>query len=109
MPGIRRIGTGKTFRYIGPNGRVIRNEETLRRIRSLVIPPAWTDVWICPLDEGHLQATGRDARRRKQYRYHPRWRTVRDGTKYARLIAFAKALPKIRRRVKRDLAHHGLT
>ena len=88
MPGIRRIGTGKVFRYIGPNGRLIRNPGTLQRIRSLVIPPAWTDVWICPIPEGHLQAVGRDARGRKQYRYHPRWHEVRDSTKYDRMIAF---------------------
>src|SRR5215510_14309272 len=100
-PGIRRIGSGKTFRYISPNGRVIRHAETLQRIRSLAIPPAWTDVWISPIPEGYLQAIGRDARGRKQYRYHSRWREVRDSTKYNGMIAFGKALPKIRSRVER--------
>src|SRR5262245_13850971 len=76
MPGIRRVGASKTFRYFGPNGRLIRAEETLARIRSLAVPPAWTDVWICQIEEGHLQAVGRDARHRKQYRYHPRWRHI---------------------------------
>jgi len=108
MPGIRRIGTGKTFRYIGPNGRVIRDTATLARIRSLAVPPAWTDVWICPIDEGHLQAVGRDARQRKQYRYHPRWREVRDSTKFDRMADFGKVLSKIRAHVKRDLAKTGL-
>jgi DNA topoisomerase I len=108
MPGIRRIGTGKTFRYIGPNSRVVRNAETLGRIRALAIPPAWTDVWICPLEEGHLQAVGRDARKRKQYRYHPRWREVRDSTKFDRMALFGKVLPGIRARVKRDLRRRGL-
>jgi len=108
MAGIRRIGTNKTFRYFGPNGRLIRDASTLTRIRALVIPPAWTDVWICPIEEGHLQAVGRDARRRKQYRYHARWREVRDETKFDRMAAFGKVLPKIRARVKRDLARQGL-
>jgi len=103
MPGIRRVGTGKTFRYIGPNSRLVRDAETLYRIRALAIPPAWTDVWICPLEEGHLQAVGRDARKRKQYRYHSRWREVRDSTKFDRMAAFGKVLPRIRARVKRDL------
>lgn len=86
----------------------MRDAETLARIRSLVIPPAWTDVWICPVANGHLQATGRDARGRKQSRYHPRWREVRDADKYDRMAAFAKALPRIRRCVKRDLALRGM-
>jgi DNA topoisomerase-1 len=106
-PGIRRIGTGKTFRYIGTQGRALHDRETLSRIRSLAIPPAWTDVWICPHADGHLQAVGRDARKRKQYRYHARWREVRDETKFDRMAAFGKVLPKIRRRVKRDLAKSG--
>src|SRR5207247_11340785 len=80
----------------------------LRRIRSLAIPPAWTDVWICPRPNGHIQATGRDSRGRKQYRYHPRWREVRDETKYDRMIAFAEALPRIRERVEHDLARPGM-
>lgn len=107
-PGIHRVRRGKTFRYQQPDGKTVRDAETLGRIRSLVIPPAWTDVWICPLANGHLQATGRDARGRKQHRYHPRFRAVRDETKYGRMIAFAGALPHIRARVEKDMAHHGL-
>ncbi len=107
-PGIRRVRRGKGFRYTGPDGRPIRDDATLARIRSLAIPPAWTDVWICPLDHGHLQATGRDARGRKQYRYHPRWRATRDETKYDRMIAFGRALPAVRARVDADLARPGL-
>ena len=97
-PGLGRRRSGKGFRYVDAAGKAVRDAETLRRIRSLVVPPAWTDVWICPIADGHLQATGRDARGRKQYRYHPRWRSVRDETKYGRMIAFAHALPAIRRR-----------
>jgi DNA topoisomerase-1 len=108
MPGIRRIGVGKSFRYFGSDGRLIRDPAILARIRSLVIPPAWTDVWICPIEEGHLQVVGRDARHRKQYRYHSRWREVRDETKFDRMVDFGKLLPKIRARVKRDLAREGL-
>jgi DNA topoisomerase-1 len=108
MPGIRRIGTGKTFRYIRPNGSVVRDAATLARIRSLAIPPAWTDVWICPLGDGHIQAVGRDARQRKQYRYHARWREVRDATKFDRMADFGKVLPKIRAQVKRHLRLQGL-
>src|SRR5690349_9601123 len=96
--GIRRIRDGDAFLYEGPNGAAV-SEDDLQRIKSLAIPPAWTDVWICPRPNGHLQATGRDARGRKQYRYHPRWRATRDETKYGRLIAFAHALPAIRKRV----------
>jgi DNA topoisomerase-1 len=107
-PGMRRERSGKGFRYVDPDGKVVHDEETLRRIKSLVIPPAWTDVWICADPNGHLQATGRDDRRRKQFRYHSRWREIRDETKYARMISFARVLPKIRRKVKRDLALHGL-
>ncbi|HYH27180.1 MAG TPA: DNA topoisomerase IB, partial [Actinomycetota bacterium] len=98
----------KGFRYRGPDGEPVKDPGALARIRTLAVPPAWTDVWICPSSNGHIQATGRDARGRKQYRYHERWREVRDATKYDRLIAFAKALPKIRRRVERDLARAGL-
>jgi len=94
---------GAGFRYLGTDGTSIHDLITLRRIRNLAIPPAWTDVWICPIPHGHIQAVGRDARRRKQYRYHPRWREVRDQTKYARLIDFGKALPRIRERVEHDL------
>src|SRR5579871_628277 len=107
-PGIRRIGRGKSFRYITSAGRAIRDKETLARIRSLVIPPAWTDVWICPVANGHIQATGRDSRGRKQYRYHPRWRAVRDETKYDRMAEFGRALPRLRARVEADLALPGL-
>jgi DNA topoisomerase-1 len=107
-PGIRRKRTGKAFSYIGLDGKPIRDPDELRRIRALAIPPAWTDVWICPTPRGHIQATARDARGRKQYRYHPRWREVRDETKYERLIAFGEALPRIRERVERDLALPGL-
>jgi DNA topoisomerase-1 len=106
--GIRRERCGHGFRYRSAEGRIIRDRHTLKRIRSLVIPPAWAGVWICPLDQGHLQVTGRDERGRKQHLYHPRWREVRDQTKYDRLIDFARALPGIRRRVKRDLAREGL-
>jgi DNA topoisomerase-1 len=103
MPGIRRISRGKGFAYIAPDGKEIDDENDLARIRSLAVPPAYTDVWICPLTNGHIQATGRDARGRKQYRYHKRWREVRDENKYGRMIAFAEALPKIRKRIETDL------
>jgi DNA topoisomerase I len=107
-PGIARRRIGKAFRYLHADGSTVRDRATLGRIRALAIPPAWTDVWICERDDGHVQATGRDARGRKQYRYHRRWREVRDDTKYGRMVAFAKALPRIRRRVRRDLALPGL-
>ncbi|HET9015863.1 MAG TPA: DNA topoisomerase IB [Thermomicrobiaceae bacterium] len=108
MPGIRRISSGRGFRYLGPDGEQVREPKTIRRITSLAIPPAWTDVWICASPRGHIQATGRDARGRKQYRYHPRWREVRDATKYHRLVAFGEALPRIRQRTAHDLALSGL-
>jgi DNA topoisomerase-1 len=107
-PGITRKKHGKSFQYFDADGKRIIDAETLKRIKSLVIPPAWTDVWICPLANGHLQATGRDARKRKQSRYHPRWREVRDETKYERMKLFGAALPKIREQVERDLALPGL-
>src|SRR5688572_5022422 len=91
-PGISRESTKTGFRYRDTDNRLIRDSQTLRRIRSLAIPPAWTSVWICPSDRGHIQAVGRDARGRKQYRYHQRWREVRDEAKFGRMIAFAKAL-----------------
>ena len=108
MPGIRRIGRKSRARYLLPNGRSLVDPIELQRIKSLGVPPAWTDVWICPLPQGHLQATGRDARGRKQYRYHPRWREVRDEVKYGRLLAFAEALPAIRRGTDADLKRAGL-
>jgi DNA topoisomerase-1 len=108
-PGFRRVGTPKTFRYLDTRGHVIRNAQTVRRLQRLAIPPAWTQVWICPNPDGHLQAVGRDARGRKQYRYHPQWREARDENKYDRMIAFGKALPRIRRQVARDLRLKELT
>lgn len=108
MPGIRRVSQGKTVAYETPDGKNITDESELARIRSLAVPPAYTDVWICPIPNGHLQATGRDARGRKQYRYHKRWREVRDEHKYARMIAFAESLPKIRKRIETDLTLPGL-
>ncbi len=108
MPGFTRKRVGKRFAYFDRKGSLVRDQAVVKRIDLLAIPPAWRDVWICPLANGHLQATGRDARGRKQHRYHPRWREVRDDTKYARTMAFAKALPKIRARVARDLKRPGL-
>jgi len=103
-PGIRRRRSGSGFVYLAPGGRRVRDEATLARIRSLAIPPAWQEVWISNDPDGHLQAVGRDARRRKQYRYHPRWRSVRDEAKYGRLVEFCRALPRLRKRVARDLS-----
>jgi DNA topoisomerase-1 len=108
-PGIGRIKVGRGFAYRNAEGRGVRDRATLERIRSLVIPPAWTKVWIAPKANAHLQATGRDARGRKQYRYHPRWTAVRDETKYSRLPAFARVLPGIRRRVAADLRRTPLS
>src|SRR4029453_300841 len=107
-PGYCRKPKGKDFEYLDMEGKAIRDEQRLLRIKRLVIPPAWTDVWICPSPSGHIQATGRDARRRKQYRYHERWREVRDENKFDRLAQFAKTLPNIRRQVARDLKLPGL-
>jgi DNA topoisomerase-1 len=107
-PGFRRRKAGHGFNYLDPDGQPVTDEAILDRIRTLAIPPAWTEVWIAPTARGHIQATGRDARGRKQYRYHPRWREVRDGAKYDRLIAFGRALPRLRKQVDRDLARHGL-
>ena len=103
-PGIRRVGRGKRFRYMRADGAPVRDKATLSRIRALAIPPAWTDVWISPDADGHVQATGRDARGRKQYRYHARFREVRDAAKYHRLGELLHVLPKLRRAVHRDLA-----
>ena len=107
-PGIRRVKAGKGFHYKAETGRLLRDRAQLDRIKSLAIPPAWTDVWICPYANGHLQATGRDARGRKQHRYHKRWREVRDETKFTRMIAFARSLPKIRKRIAADIHLPGL-
>lgn len=107
-PGIRRTRNGESFAYSDSQGKKLTDPDDLLRIKSLAIPPAWTDVWICVRENGHLQATGRDARGRKQYRYHKRWREVRDENKYDRLLTFAAALPKLRRRVARDLKARGL-
>lgn len=106
--GIRRRKSGKAFHYVSPDGRAVSDKMILGRIKRLAIPPAWTEVWICTKENGHLQATGRDARGRKQYRYHPRWRETRDETKYNRMLEFARLLPRIRRRVESDLKRPGL-
>jgi DNA topoisomerase I len=102
-PGIRRQKTGTGFSYRNGDGSTLRDQTTLARIRALAIPPAWREVWICPLAEGHLQATGRDAKGRKQYRYHQRWRLVREETKYERMLLFGASLPRIRSRLRHDL------
>jgi DNA topoisomerase-1 len=107
-PGIRRHTTGSGFDYLGADGEPVRDEPTLDRIRKLAIPPAWTQVWICPEENGHIQAVGRDQKGRKQYRYHERWRQVRDSHKYERLLAFGRALPRLRARIEADLAKPGL-
>src|SRR5437879_3289346 len=106
--GYSRKRKGDDFDYFDTDGKPIRDEQRLLRIKRLAIPPAWTDVWICPSANGHIQATGRDARRRKQYLYHERWREVRDETKYDRILSFAKNLSKIRKRVRKDLTLPGL-
>ncbi|HJP60732.1 MAG TPA: hypothetical protein VJ865_12055 [Gemmatimonadaceae bacterium] len=108
MPGIRRHRHGRGFTYVGPDGAVIKGREALKRFKSLVIPPAWTDVWICPHEDGHLQVTARDARGRKQYRYHPRFRQHRDGTKFERMFEMSDVLWKIRERVESDIELPGL-
>jgi DNA topoisomerase I len=108
LPGITRKRSRKGFRYFDPQRRLLRQPESLRRIKSLAIPPAWKHVWISPWADSHLQATGRDARGRKQHRYHPRWREVRDQTKFDRMSAFGRVLPALRRRLSRDLARSGL-
>ena len=107
-PGLRRRHVGRGFVYVDAEGRRVRDRATLARIRALAIPPAWRDVWICASPQGHIQAVGRDARARKQYRYHARWREMRDDTKYERMLAFARTLPPIRARVRADLARSGL-
>ncbi len=108
-PGLSRVVAAKgRFKYRDAAGKAVRDPKTLDRIAKLVIPPAWTEVWICPDPLGHIQATGRDQRKRKQYRYHPDWRVVRDQSKYEHMSAFGRALPKLRRQVDADLAKHGL-
>jgi DNA topoisomerase I len=107
-PGLRRVKKGTGFSYLHAGGKAVRDRAALARIRSLVIPPAWTDVWICADRDGHIQATGRDAKGRKQYIYHPKWREVRDGTKYEHMLEFARALPLIRERVDQDMRRRGL-
>jgi len=107
-PGIRRTRRGKRFEYHGPDGKRIHDAATLQRIRSLAIPPAWEHVWISTRPRGHLQATGRDARGRKQHRYHPRWREIRDANKFDRMATFARVLPRLRRRVAIDLRRDDL-
>lgn len=108
MPGISRKRRGKGFAYVAPDGRAVRERQAIQRFRSLVIPPAWTNVWICPIENGHLQVTARDARGRKQYRYHPKFREQRDGTKFERLFEFGEVVWKIRNAVERDVMLEGL-
>jgi DNA topoisomerase I len=107
-PGIRRLRKGRTFAYVRSDNRPLAATSELDRIARLAIPPAYEDVWICTNPRGHLQATGRDARRRKQYRYHPEWRIVRDDAKFERMVEFGEALPRLRQRLRRDLAQPGL-
>lgn len=107
--GIRRKRSGKGFRYVLPSGAALKERAELARIRKLAIPPAWTDVWICPSPDGHIQATGRDARGRKQYRYHPDWIRVRDEAKYDKLLTFARVLPRLRKSVQDHMGERGLT
>ena len=109
MPGIERKRAGKGFTYVRADGTRLADRKEIARIRALAIPPAYNDVWICPHPNGHIQATGRDARGRKQYRYHPRWREVRDETKFGRLLDFSRVLPAIRAQVERDLSRAGLS
>jgi DNA topoisomerase-1 len=109
QPGIRRKGVGKGFRYLDPAGKPVKDPKTLKRIRSLAVPPAWTEVWICPIAEGHIQATGRDAKGRKQYRYHADFRAVREDGKYEHMLDFAAALPQIRETVSKHMARRDLS
>ncbi|MGI6850859.1 DNA topoisomerase IB [Mesorhizobium sp. 1B3] len=107
-PGIRRRKSGKGFRYLRPDGSAVKDEATLRRIRALAIPPAWADVWICPKANGHIQATGRDAKQRKQYKYHPQFREVRESVKFEHIMEFARLLPVIRAKVSEHMSLRGL-
>jgi DNA topoisomerase-1 len=106
-PGIRRRRSGKGFTYSGPGGSRIGDGTVLKRIKALAVPPAWTDVWICPRQDGHIQATGRDAKGRKQYSYHERFREVRESTKYHHMLHFAESLPAIRKKIRKHLALRG--
>ena len=108
MPGIKRVRKGDGFSYRRPDGKPLRKAGDIRRIQSVAIPPAYEDVWICADPDGHIQATGRDARGRKQYRYHARWRQVRDASKYEDMIAFGRLLPALREQIDHDMAKHGL-
>ncbi|MGH2794036.1 MAG: DNA topoisomerase IB [Actinomycetota bacterium] len=108
QPGIARRRSGRGFTYMGPDGSTVTDRKDLRRIKALAVPPAWTGVWICASPRGHIQATGRDARGRKQYRYHASWREIRDRTKYDRMVDFGEALPRILRRIREDLSLPGL-
>src|SRR5437764_9776753 len=107
-PGLRRVRHGRGFRYLDPQGGPLRDPAQLRRIKDLVIPPAWTEVWICPWPNGHIQAVGTDAAGRRQYLYHPRWREKRDKEKFDHVLEFAAVLPDVRQAVTRELAGHGL-
>src|SRR5215470_12618275 len=109
MPGIRRKRAGKSFYYLDTSGDRIQDPAELARIRKLVIPPAWTEVWICPNPHGHIQVTARDAKGRKQYRYHPAYRAARDSSKFRRILEFSEMLPDIRERVERDLEAEDLS
>jgi DNA topoisomerase-1 len=109
QPGLRRKGTGKGFRYLDADGKAVKDPKALKRIRALAVPPAWTEVWICPFAEGHIQATGRDAKGRKQYRYHPDFRAAREDGKYEHMLDFAALLPKIRETVSKHMARHDLS
>jgi DNA topoisomerase-1 len=109
QPGLRRKGVGKGFRYLDPAGKPVKDAKTLKRIRALAVPPAWTEVWICPFAEGHIQATGRDVKGRKQYRYHADFRAVREDGKYEHMLDFAAALPRIRETVARHMARRDLS
>ncbi len=107
-PGIRRLRRGRRFHYVGPDEKALTDKAELERIARLAIPPAYTDVWICLHAQGHLQATGLDARKRKQYRYHPNWRVVRDSIKFDRMVEFGEALPRLRQHLQRDMRRRGL-
>lgn len=107
-PGIKRKRAGTGYSYVGLDGKPIHDKDVRKRIKGLAIPPSWTDVWICSRPDGHIQATGRDIKGRKQYRYHSRYRAIRDETKFDRMLLFSQLLPKIRGRVERDLARDGL-